>query len=139
MNKNRFSSPEEAHGRLTQSWYLPERGRCDVSTRGLRSLFAALELELPQLGCALCLDAAYFKPTLCAGAMRVPLPSYGGWLCSSQNLSVLWDLARPPEVLWLLAGALQKYTWPYPVPAYLEGLFLLLPGLAGLRASLSWR
>lgn len=57
----------------------------------------------------------------------------GAELCSSPNLSVLlWDLARPPEVLGSLAGALRRHTWPDPGPASLERLFLLLPGLVAV-------
>lgn len=73
----------------------------------------------------------------------------GAELCSSPHLSVLfWDLARPLETLWSLAGALWKCAWPDAVPAYPEGLFLLLPGLVAVAAcwsvlgvsgcSLSW-
>lgn len=67
--KNCFSSPNEAHRKLTQSWELPEGVRCDISTCGLHSLFAAPELKLPLLGSALCLNVACLKPTLCLRAL----------------------------------------------------------------------
>lgn len=62
--KTHFSSPDEALGKLPQSWELPEGTRCDVSTCGLQYLFAALELKLPLLGSVLCLDVARLEPML---------------------------------------------------------------------------
>lgn len=60
----------------------------------------------------------------------------GGEFCSSPNLFVfLWDLARLLKMLQSLAGALWKYTWPDPVPAYWDRLFLLLLGLVAVAAA----
>lgn len=64
-------------------------------------------------------------------------PSFPWGLSSAFPKPVLWDLARPPEVLGSLAGALQRHTWPGPGPASLEGLFLLLPGLVA-AAGAGW-
>lgn len=64
--------------------------------------------------------------------MRIPLPSVGAELCSSlPDLSVLWDLVKPLERLQLLSGVL----WPDPMPACLEALLLLLPGLVAAAAA----
>lgn len=64
--------------------------------------------------------------------MRIPLPSVGAELfCSSQTClssGIWWSLLR---CSMFLSGAL----WPDPMPACLEGLFLLLPGLVAAAAA----